>query len=390
MFLSSRVISCTGILETEKLHKTFCMFSSNSVETKLIVLSHANSIDKTPSGDYIVSARHTSTIYLVSGVNGSVLWRFGGSRSDFQLQGFNFSNQHDARVQSVNDTTMVLSLLDNASNNDHRIHPTASVSTALYIALDLINRTAAVLLAIPRPDQGLSHLRGNVQHLTDSGNTVVGWSQNNYVSEHSASGELLAEARWTSSRFNAYRSYKFPWTALNPTDPPIVSAVAYGSDAETLITVLHASWNGATEARSWQFCAVDNEQEEIIAQVSKTGFETVATVRGFWSHVHVKALDEHGQALRSSDVVNVSLPTEWTATSNVVMNRTREGETADTTSIMPANRFFELERRLGVRSRHVLSESRIELFLLAGLAPGLCLVRFCVLMNRSRRATLQH
>lgn len=46
---------------------------------------HVNSVDRTVDGKYLVSARYTNTIYLISGEDGRVIWRLGGKHSDFKM-----------------------------------------------------------------------------------------------------------------------------------------------------------------------------------------------------------------------------------------------------------------------------------------------------------------
>lgn len=64
-----------------------------------------SSIDRFPSGDFLISARHTDAIYKISRATGSILWQLGGVNSSFKLEGFNFSGQHDARVIQENATS---------------------------------------------------------------------------------------------------------------------------------------------------------------------------------------------------------------------------------------------------------------------------------------------
>ena len=52
--------------------------------------SHINSVDKDTNGDYLVSGRHTSTLYKIAGLNnpdklspGSVVWKLGGKNGSF-------------------------------------------------------------------------------------------------------------------------------------------------------------------------------------------------------------------------------------------------------------------------------------------------------------------
>jgi len=56
---------------------------------------HVNSIDVTPDGRLLVSARHTCAIYKLTRRGGRVIWRLGGKRSDFWTsRGTPFALQH--------------------------------------------------------------------------------------------------------------------------------------------------------------------------------------------------------------------------------------------------------------------------------------------------------
>lgn len=52
---------------------------------------HANSVDKCPDGEYILSARHCDTIYKIQR-DGKIRWRLGGNKNDFKSD-FTFSRQ---------------------------------------------------------------------------------------------------------------------------------------------------------------------------------------------------------------------------------------------------------------------------------------------------------
>ena len=59
---------------------------------------HANSADKTSEGDFILSARHADTLYKISSVDGSIIWRLGARDSDFiHVDDFKFTRQHHVR-----------------------------------------------------------------------------------------------------------------------------------------------------------------------------------------------------------------------------------------------------------------------------------------------------
>lgn len=93
-----------------------------------------NSIEKTRGGDYLLSVRHTWSIYKVSHSTGDVLWRLGGKNSDFK-QDFNFSWQHDARIVSQNETVTIISFFDNAAVNSPDVNGTEAVSSFKVVAL---------------------------------------------------------------------------------------------------------------------------------------------------------------------------------------------------------------------------------------------------------------
>ncbi|KAK3072058.1 hypothetical protein LTR53_007530 [Teratosphaeriaceae sp. CCFEE 6253] len=265
---------------------------------------HMNAVDKTPSGDYLVSARHTNTIYLVSGTDGSVQWRLGGQNSSFVLAGFSFSRQHDARVLSQNDTVTVVSMLDNAADLTVEHPATSSTSSVLVVALhtSATPMIATLLQRIERPDGRYTRLRGNAQTL-DNGHIFAAWSDNAYVSEHTPSGEMVYEASFASNRFATYRTYKHRFTG-RPLDTPAVKAFASTTSRRELTTILYASWNGATEVSSWRFYSADRGIFEValIGDVPRTGFETACVCRGVHAIVFAEALDRSGNSLANSSL----------------------------------------------------------------------------------------
>ena len=89
---------------------------------------HANSVAVDAGGELIVSARQTSAVYRISRQSGRILWRLGGSRSDFKLgPGTRFGLQHDARPQP--DGT--LTIFDNSAPPPQR-----KASRAITVRLD--------------------------------------------------------------------------------------------------------------------------------------------------------------------------------------------------------------------------------------------------------------
>ena len=271
--------------------------------------SHLNSVDKNSDGDYLVCARLTDAVYLVSGQSGDIIWTLGSENSDF-IQDFTFSRQHDARFISHNATHTVISLLNNASDEDGEQEETSS---AMYILLDTALRPmlATVIAQYYRPDGDLTRLRGNVQTLP-GGNVFVGWSQQGYHSEFAANGTLAMEARFVGDRFSSYRTYKSTFVG-RPVEPPTLMAFLYGPEIRSMNTVIYISWNGATDVASYRFFAKSDENKASVSigTVEKTGFETMFIANGYMDWVSAEALDASGNVLGLSEVQRTILPETW-------------------------------------------------------------------------------
>lgn len=231
----------------------------------------------------MISARYTDCIYKISGTNGSVKWRLGGKKSSFELEGFNFSKQHDARFIDKIGTTEIISFLGNGSADG--ANRTTNASSALLVSLDIsaTPMVARVVRRWERPDQGLSHLRGNVQILPNN-NAFVAWSDNSYISEHTYDGYVVMEAQFATRRFVTYRAYKSNFTGA-PTEPPTLKVQVYGNSPEGSVTVCYVSWNWATEVAAWELHRSDNSTTlpSLIGKASRTGFGTTFQFQGFES-----------------------------------------------------------------------------------------------------------
>ncbi|PYI03686.1 hypothetical protein BO78DRAFT_463115 [Aspergillus sclerotiicarbonarius CBS 121057] len=268
---------------------------------------HANSIEKTTDGDYLLSCRHTNTIYSISGQDGSILWRLGGKKNSFEKD-FIFSKQHDARIISMTSEHMVMSFLDNGADE---LSSDETVSSAMIVELDLVAYTATLLNRYPRPDGDVTSRRGSTQLLPNN-NVFVSWSDYGYISEFDHDGRLLLEARFVSDRFGNYRAYKYPWTA-QPAEPPALVASVSGTSSSDLTTEFHVSWNGATEVKSWRFRARANATSDDveIGVTPKTGFETTFVAKGYMDWVSVEAVNTNSETLAISPIIRSSSPKYW-------------------------------------------------------------------------------
>jgi Arylsulfotransferase (ASST) len=270
-----------------------------------------NSIDKNENGDYLLSARFTDAIYLISGQDGQILWRLGGKLNNFEKD-FRIYRQHNARFMESNATHMTISFFNNASDE---LTTDEDVSSVLVVQLNtaMTPMTATLLRRYKRPDGGLSRLRGNAQ-LLPNGNWFAGWSEFGYHTEFTDDGTCVMEAKFVSERFNTYRAYKYEFHGF-PQDPPDVRAFVYGSQSSRLTTVFHVSWNGATEVASWNFYAQAGADKPpvLIGNTTKLGFESTFITDGYLDWVSVDAIDAQGSIIGRSAIENTITPDDWHA-----------------------------------------------------------------------------
>ncbi|KAI5367937.1 Putative arylsulfotransferase [Septoria linicola] len=270
---------------------------------------HVNSVDKCADWDYLMSARFTDTIYKISHLDGSIVWRLGGTNSDFDMAGLTFSGQHSVRHVSSTNTQTVISILDNAIKDE--IQPTHTHSRGLLLKLNTSSWPMTVTKLAeyqhPHGEGAYAHARGNYQTL-DSGNVLIGWSKQAIQSEHTADGKLVMDAQLVPEWLGSYRNYKFPFVG-QPREKIYVVARSeqHNGKASTAVWV---SWNGATEVVEWHcykhdVSASEASNEELIASAKKIGVETQLRTDGHVESVVVKAIDRDGTILGSSRVAKV-------------------------------------------------------------------------------------
>jgi len=273
-------------------------------------IHHFNSLEKFENGDYLLSSRHTDTIFRISHVDGSIVWRLGGTHSNFTLsESARFSRQHHARILEQSSTSIIMSIFDNAAGTDKGNTPTHDFSRALVLSLDLQKMHVELLVPMDHPNNGLSTTRGSHQVLPN-GNHFVGWSERVRLTEHDSVGRLLLHANMKVET-GTYRSYKFPWVG-QPKTPPNVYSAAFLAGADRLTTMVYVSWNGATEVTSWRLYESDilGQDLRLLNETSRRGFETDITHDGMAEFVTVEALDAQKQAIGRSEVVQTLPPVE--------------------------------------------------------------------------------
>ncbi len=247
---------------------------------------HANSIDVTPDGHLLVSARHTWTVYKLNRHTGRVMWRLGGKRSDFALgHGTRFSWQHDARMLSADEVT----LFDDGAGAQR----TEPDSRGIVLTLDHRQRRVRLTRAYHNPRPVLAWAMGSMQTLAD-GNVVIGWGTAPVMSEFTAAGAQLARMQMPPGR-NSYRAFRLPWSGTPVTPPAVAARAAAGG------TTVYASWNGATGVAGWEVAVGPSPAALTTVTVApRHGFETAIVVPGAAGYAAVMALDAAGRRLASS------------------------------------------------------------------------------------------
>ena len=254
---------------------------------------HINSIDPQANGEIFISARSTWAGYELDGANGKILWRLGGNRSSFKMgPGTTTAWQHDGRILPDGDVT----LFDDGANP-----PIHKQSRAIRIRLDLKGRRASLVSSYTHPNPAvLATSQGNMQTLPDS-NTLVGYGGAPAISEYSPAGRLIFDAHQPYD-MSFYRAYRFPWSG-RPASPPAVLASLNNTGEQTIV---HASWNGASEVASWRVLA-GSEAGSMTAQAPMpvTGFESSTLLPKKYAYVSVQALDAAGHLLGTSKPTQV-------------------------------------------------------------------------------------
>jgi hypothetical protein len=254
---------------------------------------HYNSIDVDADGNLIICARNTWAIYTIDRVTGEVIWTLGGKASDFEMaEGTQSAYQHDVRPWPNGE----LSLFDNGAQPTVR-----EQSRGMVLALGTDEMSVSLAREYLHPDGISAGSQGNMQILPN-GNVLIGWGSEPLVSEFTADGTLLFDARLHEDK-ESYRAYRFEWTG-RPAELPEL-AIERGSDGDTSI---YASWNGSTETAAWQVLA--GESDDDLAPVGepaeRAGFETTIELATDASFFAVQALDADGEVLAISGVETVA------------------------------------------------------------------------------------
>jgi hypothetical protein len=252
---------------------------------------HINSIDPEPDGDLFISARNTWAGYQIEAGSGNSLWRLGGLKSSFKMgPGSETAWQHDGRILPDGE----VSFFDDGSNP-----PIHKQSRAVRITLDFKTHEAHLASSYTHTNPPLlAASQGNMQTLAD-GNAVVGYGGVPAISEFAPGGTLLFDAHLPFD-MAFYRAFRFPWSG-HPSSPPVALANLNNTGEETIV---HMSWNGASEVASWRVLA-GGHRGSLVSQttIPTSGFESSTILPKKYAYVMTQALDGAGHVLGTSRTV---------------------------------------------------------------------------------------
>jgi hypothetical protein len=171
---------------------------------------HGNSLQLTPDGHILYSARHQDWVikidYSNGRGNGAVIWRLGKD-GDFRFLSDDpwpwFSHQHDANYETADTLTRVL-VFDNG-NTRQRSDPQAR-SRGQVIELDEVNRTARL---VQNFDLGaFARALGSAQRLSNGNYSFnVGWTPGDasYAIEFDPAGNITSKFDLGIQQYRSFR-----------------------------------------------------------------------------------------------------------------------------------------------------------------------------------------
>jgi hypothetical protein len=252
---------------------------------------HLNSVSLDPDGNLLVSLRNTWAVYKINRSTGAVMWVLGSNQHSFtQGSGTSTAFQHDAVLQPDGSLTMF---------DDGGGPPTLRAGRAIRVSVNGAKHVVTLIKQYQHSPALKTNFEGSTQILPNH-DVFVGWGQQPYFTEFSASGKQIFDGRFTSNT-SSYRAYKMSWSGQANTAPSI--AAAPNNDGTTEVW---ASWNGATTVSSWRVLAGPNAGSlSTLMTARKGGFETGMAAPTGEPVFAVQALDSQGHVLATSGTTTV-------------------------------------------------------------------------------------
>jgi hypothetical protein len=253
---------------------------------------HLNAVSIDEDGNLLVGARNSWAVYRIDRHSGGVLWRLGGTKSDFTLgPNVAFAWQHNPTAA---DDHGLIRIFDNEAS------PTVlPYSRVIWVRHDDRRKTATLERWFKHPDNLSAGSQGNAEAL-DNGDTFVDWGALPRFSEFDRDNNLVFDAAFPEG-YNSYRAYRYVWVGEPETIPSATAETTSAGD-----TVVHAIWNGATEVARWEVLDASGSREARVAESAWNGYDTTLQVSEPLGSIIVVARDRAGFEIGRSVATTVT------------------------------------------------------------------------------------
>jgi hypothetical protein len=221
-------------------------------DTVSLDLTHFNSIQPSPDGNLIVSARYFNEITKVNRTNGSIVWRLGGKRNQFSFEDSTtlFLAQHDARYLHNGN----ISVFDNG-------RPGVQPASAKVFLIDEKKLTCRLVWKYTDKENACSLFSGNVQSL-DDGNTLINYG----TSDSSKVMFNVVDSKGTKKfeivfkdTLRTYRAYKYDSLGFLLQRPGIIVTGSAGAYVLEATGDFHSYyWSNGKSGRSIRLASLES------------------------------------------------------------------------------------------------------------------------------------
>lgn len=253
-----------------------------ATEHNVFDYAHINAAVEGPTGDLLVTFRHTSMVTEIDRDTGRLTWVLGGRHPTVEVvddRGIRFP--HHARWRP--DGT--LSVFDNGVGFE------PETSRGVVYRLDVDDHTATPVSTYAAEPPVYTATQGALQHRGPS-TALASW------------GELGTATLFTDGAPTGtvdigaptYRILVAEWDGRPAATPR--AAVHDGA--------VHVSWNGATHVARWELLRGDDAgQLRVVAGAARTGFETRLPLEGAGAVAQVRARDGDGAVLGHTELLPI-------------------------------------------------------------------------------------
>ena len=235
---------------------------------------HANAIDIDFDGHFLVSSRNLDEITKIHRRTGEVIWRWGGSQTDFTFTNdYPFTHQHSIRSLGNNRY-----LLYDNGNHSAQYTGTINISRAVEYELDTNLMEATKVWQFVHPDSLYTPSIGGVQRLPN-GNTLIDFGNlqwiniGSVVTEVDSNNQIVFQLEYDNG-VNLYRAQKFDWFFYTPPNPSWDCIAGSCLDPGTGMGVYNDSLQCVMSCNFTNIEEINNANTKLIKIVDVLGRET--------------------------------------------------------------------------------------------------------------------